>query len=126
MRRRPPPELGVGADVREPHRVGVLQHEPEQPVLARYRPDRAPLLVADPVGEELREPAVLVRYPQRRVAGVHQPAGRREDGLQHLVDGQVGGDREHGRAHRAQFLPITVSHKVHASRATAAKGQPRT
>jgi hypothetical protein len=110
VRRRPPAELGMGTDVGQAYRMRILQQHTEQPVLAGQRADRPPLLVADPVGHELGERTVVVRYPERGVPGIEQPAGRRDDGLQHLPDRQARGDGEHRGAHLAQLVPVRTGH----------------
>jgi hypothetical protein len=90
----PPAELRMGAYVRESDRARVAQHHAEQAVLARQRTDRGPLLVADPVDEELGEPALGVRHPEGGVPGVEQPPGGGDDRLQHLAYGPARGHRE--------------------------------
>jgi hypothetical protein len=98
----------MGTDIGQPYRLGVAQHQAQEPVLAGDRADRPPLLVGEPVGEELGERAAPVGDAQGRVLRVDEPACRRHDRLQHLADRQMRGHREHRRAHRAQFLPAAV------------------
>ncbi len=98
MRRRPPAEPRIGAEVRQALRRRVGQHHAEHAVLARQRADRVPLLVADAVDHELGESALVVRHAERGVVGVEQAPRRTHDGLQDVADRAVRRDREHGGA----------------------------
>ena len=107
VRRRPPLERRGLADVREPLHLVLAQHQREEPVLARQRPDRGPLLGADALDDELRERPLVVGDAERGVTGVEELRGGSYDHLEHLVHGQVAGDGEHRRADRVQCgVPI--------------------
>ena len=73
---------------------------PEQPVRARQRPHRLDQLLAHPRGDEARERALAVGHAERRVARARQLARRVHEALQHRLDLALGGDRQHGVAHR--------------------------
>src|SRR5215469_3278291 len=106
VRRRPPLEPGIGADVVHPDRLALAQQHAEHAVLARYRPDRLLLALGYAVNDELGERPVIVGHAERRVPGIDERAGRPDDHLQHVAGGQLPGHREHYLADLLQHVVL--------------------
>jgi hypothetical protein len=109
--RPPATEPGIGPQVGQPLRGGLVQHGGEDAVLARQLPDRGPLRVADPVHHELGEPAGVVGYAERGVPRPQQLPGGGDDRLQHLAHRLVARDRQYRRAQPLQ----PILHDYHRS-----------
>ena len=74
---REPEAVGMGVQVGEAQRFRVEDQQPEDAVTLGTGPDAGRLLVAEPDGDELRQPRPrLVEHPQRGVPGVDQLRGR--------------------------------------------------
>jgi hypothetical protein len=105
----PPAEARVGADVVEALGRGLAQHHGQEAVLAGERADRGLLLGVEARDQELGEGAVVVGDAEGGVFGAGELAGRVDDRLQHLGDGEPAADRQHRRrqaAGRAQFVHV--------------------
>lgn len=80
----------------------VVEHRGEDAVLARERPDRLPLGVADAVHHELGEAAVVVGDAEGGVLGVEEFAGGGDDRLEDVADLQGAAHREQRGTHREE------------------------
>jgi hypothetical protein len=84
-------------------------------MLAGQRADRLALGVGDAVDQELGERALIVGDAQGGVLAVDEFPRGDDDGLQHLADGQVPGDREHRRTQRIERALLIDAVRAHAS-----------
>ena len=103
----PPAEARIGPDVVEALGDRLAQHDGQEAVLAGQGADRGLLLGAHAGDDELGERTAVVGDAERGVVGACQLAGRVDDRLQHLGDGELVADRQHRRrqaARRAQFV----------------------
>ena len=85
-------------------------------MLPGQRADRGAHLVADPGHHELGERPVVVGDAERRKLRADQLTSRIHNGLQHLGDGQLVADRQHGlgeATRRAEL--IAGGHGAHDS-----------
>ena len=82
--------------LRQPQRLGVLEHHSEHPVAGGQRPDPRASGVVDPDMDELGQHPVRTEHPQRTVTGIDQAHGGPDDLPQRLVQLQPGRDRQHG------------------------------
>ncbi len=110
---RPAGEIGVPADVREPQRIRVAQHDAQHPVGAGQGADPLPGLLVDAGGEEQREPARAVRYADGSEPGPGQLAGGLEDGLQHRFGAAHGAERQRDVQQPPQHRRIVGTHRPH-------------
>jgi hypothetical protein len=87
-----------------PRAVGSirLEHRAEHSVLPRKRAERGDELVAHARGEEPPKAAVAVRKSERRVTCGGELASAVHEALQHVLDRELGRNREHGVADRFQ------------------------
>ena len=79
-------------DVRDPVRPRLTDHQAEEAVAARRRPDRGPLLGGDPARDEAFDPPARVDDAERRVSRVHEIANAVHDQLEDPVQVQLAGD----------------------------------
>jgi hypothetical protein len=96
-------------DVAGAERLRRLEHRAEHPVRSRKRAERRDQLLAHPRGEELAEAAVVIGDAECRVARAGKRASVVHEALEHLLDGELGADRQHRVAHRLE-LGIQLCH----------------
>ena len=89
-------------DVARAVRLARLEHRAEHAVLARQRSERGDQLVAHARREEAAEAALPVGQSERGVPCTGELARAVDEPLQHLVDRELGRDREHGVADRLE------------------------
>ncbi len=82
--------------------AGLLENRAQHPVRPRQRAQAPDQLVAHARDEKAPEAALAVRDPERGIAGARQLSRRVDQPLQDLLDRQLGGDGEHGIAHRLE------------------------
>ena len=121
MRRRPALEPRVGADVGQPERLALAEHDGQHAVLTGQRADRLALAAGDAVHHELGDGAVVVGHAERRVPGARERAHRTDDDLEHVADRQFPGDGEDGRADPAEHL--VLAGRITAGRDVAARSR---
>ena len=107
-------EPGVGADVGQPQRLALAQHDAEHPVVAGQRADRRLLPGRDPVHHELGEGVVLVGHAERGVPGVGQGPRGPDDHLEHVPDAELTGYGLHDSTHSLKYLVPALSVELRA------------
>ena len=118
---------GVLVDVVQPQRFRVVDEQSQHAVPARQVTDLVDQALGHAVVDEGAQPAVggLGEHPECGVPRVDQLAGDRHDPLQHTVEAQPRGDRDHGVQQQPQpllatgFLPM-LAHNASAGQASAA------
>ena len=98
--------------------MGVIRIDAQQPEPFRWRSDAVARLVVDADRDERGERgSVLVEYADRPVSGIHERNGSLDDPLQHVLEVEIGSDRQHRVQEASQ---ASWSQLVHVHGATIA------